>query len=169
MIPNPYTTARCLRAAFMSAIKSQCLDGEILHFDDINCEVDSLANNVAQDIAMQYLLKRKTVESAEAAYTGGGIYCYIGKMSDGTYFMAGDDVTEDYSELTIVDEMPDFDESWYQEWIDAHKIRDVQGSEAVELYAEILVRAWDAMNNGENMNATMQDMETRLHDIFFNL
>lgn len=67
-----------------------------------------------------------TFEKVEPCYTGGGIYCVVGRLTDGNYFMG--DITFEW--IAIVNEKPDWDDSWYEEWIDAHRVEEFCDSDA---------------------------------------
>ena len=70
------------------------------------------------------------VVAAEAEYTGGGWYVFLGEFSDGTYFIAD----FPYWDLRIVNEDPrptywdDFEGAGYPEWQEAHLIKDVDSN-----------------------------------------
>lgn len=62
-------------------------------------------------------------ESATAIYTGGGIYCYYGKLKDGSYFMASD--CWEYDILILdADPLEDIEASGYPEWQEKHYISE---------------------------------------------
>lgn len=55
---------------------------------------------------------------AHAVYTGGNIWLFYGKFTDGTFFLMDDE-----GDIQILDADPsDFDESLYDEWQNAHRI-----------------------------------------------
>ena len=64
-----------------------------------------------------------SIEEAEADYTGGGIYVFLGKASDGVWFLGSD--SNGY-EVSFVNSDPRecFDDTFYPEWIEAHKISE---------------------------------------------
>lgn len=104
------------------------------------------------------------IESVIPNYTGGGIYTYIGKLSDGNYFMAEDsifDKTNPIFSIRIVNENPDEvgEDSWYPEWQEEHLVKDVveTDNEAKEFTKQIL--QWIITNKPEG-NYDISDMET---------
>lgn len=68
-----------------------------------------------------YKSKLIKILSAEAVYTGGGIYIYYGKLSDGTYFRACDD----WDWIEICDYDTSVEDADYEEFYEEHfKWRD---------------------------------------------
>ncbi len=60
------------------------------------------------------------IKTAEAVYTGGGIYIFHGGLEDGTFFLVDDNGC-----VEILDESAeDFDVSLYIEWIEKHRVVD---------------------------------------------
>lgn len=96
------------------------------------------------------------IKTAEACYSGGGIYIYIGAFTDGSFFLADDEVS-----VTIVDAMPDFEESFTPEWIASHLVRFCTYDEAVALYPHIVGACIKALHNGADMNAQESDLISR--------
>ena len=82
------------------------------------------------------------VKSAEASYTGGGWYVFLGELSDGTYFIAD----YPYWDLRIVDEDPrptfwgdDYDtDAGYEPWQSAHLIQDYGGDDTKSFFNDML-------------------------------
>lgn len=104
------------------------------------------------------------IKSVIPNYTGGSIYTYTGKLSDGNYFMAEDsifDKTNPTFSIRIVNENPDEvgEDSWYPEWQEEHLVRDVveTDNEAKEFTRQIL--QWIITNKPEG-NYDVSDMET---------
>ena len=70
------------------------------------------------------------IEWANADYTGGGFYAYIGKLKNGNYFMAADDwndknvcyVYEVDSEVVFDTFTEDDPAPWSNEWMDMHTV-----------------------------------------------
>lgn len=62
------------------------------------------------------------IETAEAIYTGGGIWVYVGIVG-GCHFMASD---SDNNWVLLVDKDPneEFDDAWYPEWMEEHGIEE---------------------------------------------
>ena len=64
-------------------------------------------------------------------YTGGGIYVFLGQLSDGNYFMAGN---SDWA-VRILDACPwrTKNNNWeYADWQEKHLVRDLSDTEAEE-------------------------------------
>lgn len=62
------------------------------------------------------------ITKANAVYTGGNIWIFYGELDDGTYFLTDND-----GYTVIVNESPDdFEESLYIDWIEDHKVRDIE-------------------------------------------
>lgn len=49
------------------------------------------------------------IKDVESEYTGGGIWCFTGQLSDGTYFL----FDSDNFDLRLVNERPDPETCWY--------------------------------------------------------
>jgi len=61
------------------------------------------------------------IKTAQAIYTGGGVWLFIGELENGNYFL-----TDDYGCTLILDENPeDLDESLTVEWQEKHTIKDI--------------------------------------------
>jgi uncharacterized protein YlzI (FlbEa/FlbD family) len=75
------------------------------------------------------------IVSAEAIYTGGGIWNYMGELESGKFFMAFDD---DYYGVLILDADPrkageDGEEAYYPYWQEAHTLWEYnEGNETEE-------------------------------------
>ena len=98
------------------------------------------------------------IKSAEPTYTGGGIYAMQGELADGNYFMA--DIT--FYWAVIVDTEPEWDDSWYVEWQDAHKVEDLCEEDTLD-FIESAIR-WVKANKPDG-NYLMSDMDDILEDI----
>lgn len=105
------------------------------------------------------------VVAAEAAYTGGGIYVFLGELSDGTYFIAD----YPYFDLRIVNEDPrptfwndDADTSaGYVPWQEAHLIKDVPNDTTKKFFKDMF--KWILKNDPEG-NYNSGDIEDMLDD-----
>ena len=76
------------------------------------------------------------IKTLEAVYTGGGVWLFWGELEDGHYFL-----TAHEGWTTILTESPeDFDESLYEEWQEAHKVKDLENEKLVEFQKELLSR-----------------------------
>lgn len=104
--------------------------------------------------------KLPKVKSAEASYTGGGWYVFLGEFSDGTYFIAD----YPYWDLRIVNEDPrptfwgdDYDtDAGYEPWQNAHLIKDLDGTDTEKFFDEMF--KWILKNNPEG-NYNSGDIE----------
>ena len=105
------------------------------------------------------------VVAAEASYTGGGIYVFLGELSDGTYFIAD----YPYFDLRIVNEDPrptywdDFNEDGasYVPWQETHLIKDVPNDTTKNFFKDMF--KWILKNNPEG-NYNSGDIEDMLED-----
>lgn len=98
------------------------------------------------------------ITNAIAEYTGGNIYVYAGQFDDGTWFMAGD-LCGNAVKVVNADPFKEWDDAWYLEWQVEHLVREVVDA---ELIRAILVAVENALENGVRMNATVDDIRTRL-------
>ena len=101
----------------------------------------------------------KKIVYANACYTGGGIYIFIGKFSDGTYFISG---TEERPQLYNVKKKPSFDndDHWYEEWIfdDKNFLGIIENK---SLWKSMI--KW-IISNKPKGNYSLDDMESLLGD-----
>ena len=103
------------------------------------------------------------IEWANANYTGGGLYTYIGKLKNGNYFMAADDWNDkDESFVYEVDSEVVFDEfeegdpaPWAIEWMYEHVIK----RHSTEAFKEIL--EWIITNEPDG-NYDTEELNRRL-------
>ncbi len=68
------------------------------------------------------------IKSVIPEYTGGGVYCFIGELADGNYFLADCTCSGGLYSLRIVDDNPnDYSEEeiWHEEWQMKHFVKDV--------------------------------------------
>lgn len=72
--------------------------------------------------------------SAEAVYTGGNIWIFHGKCSDGNWFL-----TDDYGYTAILDTDPDkdWDNCLYYEWQQKHLVKDFKEKERTDFSDEL--------------------------------
>lgn len=102
------------------------------------------------------------VEWANAEYTGGGLYAYIGKLKNGNYFMAADDwnsnkgcfVYEMDSEVVFDTFTEDNPAPWSNEWMDKHTI----ATHGIEAFKHML--EWIIINE-PNGNYSKEELERR--------
>lgn len=78
------------------------------------------------------------VTFANACYSGGGIYLYLGTLSNGLHFIA-DDTKNDFS-ICLCDVLPDFENMGESSFFDAHVVECLDSSEPAtrKLYNSII-------------------------------
>ena len=77
------------------------------------------------------------VVRADAEYTGGGIYVYIGKLSSGEYFYTADEY-EGIVWILDIDPAEHFDETQDVEWLEEHSTREVNTRVGFDIWRQIL-------------------------------
>lgn len=111
------------------------------------------------------------IKTVKPNYTGGGIYLYTGKLSNGSYFMASDDYFYDngYFDVLIVNADPDLavdenqeDIAWFPDWQEEHLVKYLDEDEARNFTKRIL--NW-IITNKPNENYDVKDMERMLSDM----
>ena len=103
------------------------------------------------------------IKWANANYTGGGLYAYIGKLKNGNYFMAADDWNEDESFVYEVDSEVVFDTfedgdpaPWTNEWMDEHLVK-VHGTKSFkEILEWIITYEPDGNYDTEELNRRLR-------------
>ena len=73
-------------------------------------------------------MKKREVKTANACYTGGGIYLLSGELSDGLFFMT----TNDAEDVAIYDVDPysaDENDFLTYDWHEAHVVQDLPDSD----------------------------------------
>lgn len=72
---------------------------------------------------------------ANAIYTGGGIWLFLGETEEGNYFLM-----DDYGSVRILTEDPseDLDESLMPEWQEERLVRDLDGRERIDFGNAVL-------------------------------
>ena len=78
-------------------------------------------------------METKIIE-ATADYTGGGIYIYNGKLSDGNYFIA----CNDWNFIVIANADTSTEEARYPEFYDKHEIKTLTDEEYKTFYKLVL-------------------------------
>ena len=95
---------------------------------------------------------------ANACYTGGGIYCYFGRLADGNFLLAADG----FECIRILREDPEEypEEYAFQEWQDERLVRDVEAGapEFVTLWNGMI--DWILANRPEG-NYSLVELECR--------
>lgn len=80
-------------------------------------------------------MAKREIKSANAEYTGGGIYILYGQFEDGSYFMS---FPEDNCTEVFDADGSNFDESLYPEWMDEHRIESIVEKENVHFTYSLL-------------------------------
>lgn len=108
--------------------------------------------------------EKTNVIYANACYSGGGIYLYIGTLSNGCHFIA-DDTNSDFS-ITLCDVLPDFEEMSENDFFENHVVKCLNDAEpdTIELYKNILL--WMIENKPEG-NYNTYDLQNRLTNLHF--
>lgn len=99
-------------------------------------------------------MKREIVE-ATAIYTGGNIYIYYGRLSDGNYFKACDD----FDFIEICDSDTSIEEADYQEFYEKHSVETLTKEEYKMFWNEMLL--W-ILHNAPKGNYVFSELEERL-------
>lgn len=98
------------------------------------------------------------IVNAEPCYTGGGIYAIVGELADGNHFMG--DLT--FHWIAVVNEEPDWEESWYEEWINAHSVTEFNEEDSLKFIKVAL--EWVTANKPDG-NYLVSDMDRMLAEI----
>jgi len=103
------------------------------------------------------------VKSANACYTGGGIYMYYGKLNNGNHFLCWTDWEEYVLELDAdpgTDE--NIEEAGYEDWQQAHTVRELP---VMESYKTLLSALKWIVKNEPVGNYSVSDMERDITDL----
>lgn len=95
------------------------------------------------------------IKTASACYTGGGIYIYWGQLEDGLHFRAADG----YDVIYICNADTSTEEADYQEFYDAHTVKELYGPEFVAFWNEMLTRI---INSDVRENWCPEELTARL-------
>lgn len=127
---------------------------------ELNKQIEDYLNKIA---TLKASLNKNRFVSVEPEYTGGGIYLFTGKLTDGNFFMADTanyDVrvlTEDPNEPTGMDALGITERNIDSvEWQEEHLVKDLNPDEAVEFFKEML--KW-VKDNGPSGNYLGSDMD----------
>ncbi len=102
----------------------------------------------------------KKIESAYAVYTGGGIWLFHGKLTDGNWFL-----TDDYGCTVILDKDPsDFDESLYEDWQNEHLIEELEDDKRIA-FGDALIE--HLRNADSNNRGGISDQELDYYENYF--
>lgn len=119
---------------------------------------DVLSNEEIKNIKEQiaYMKKDKIkILSAEAVYTGGGIYIYYGKLSDGTFFRACDDL--EWIEICNAD--TSIEDADYEEFYDEHRVKTLDGKQYEKFWNLMLKKIIREDRGG---NYAVDELEARI-------
>lgn len=95
----------------------------------------------------------------EPEYTGGNIYCFIGELADGTFFVA-DDCGYDVRLLNGNVFEADWNEEVFDyDWQEAHLVADLSPTKSLEFFIDLLT--W-VINNKPEGNYNIPDMKASL-------
>lgn len=97
-----------------------------------------------------------TIKEAKAVYTGGGIYIFYGRFTDGTFFRTNDDSDV----IEICNEDTSTEEADYDEFYEKHRIRTLSGEDSRPLFCSIL--KWIITNKPKGGNYSELDLLKRL-------
>lgn len=95
--------------------------------------------------------KKYTIETVDPEYTGGGIYVFVGRLTDGNYFIADDDYG-----VGIYDAPIDWEENFYIEWMDEHRFEELPAAYGLAFYKQMLAFIREHKPDG---NYAMTDMD----------
>ena len=104
-----------------------------------------------------------TFEKITPIYTGGGIYCFTGKIKGGAYFLASD-LFDDITELDTDPDEVDINEVFEAEWQAQHMTKTYNPEEEETTRFFISLLKWIIKNkpNGTGCNYSMYDIEKNL-------
>ena len=134
-------------------------------FDEYPSEIEAWIESL-QEAYGKEKKNKINIEWANASYTGGGLYAYIGKFKNGNYFMAADDWNDkDESFVYEVDSEVVFDEfeegnpdPWTLEWMDEHLVK----THSTKAFKQIL--KWIITNEPDG-NYDVGELDRRLRRI----
>lgn len=95
-----------------------------------------------------------------AIYTGGNIWLFHGALDDGNYFLTDDD---GFTLILNADPSADWDESLYQEWQDAHLVRELFDEERMEFCDEVLDKLTDCPMTDMEIDAYRQWFKSEVY------
>lgn len=109
-----------------------------------------------EDAVRQEVRTMANINNVTPFYTGGGIYCFVGQL-DGYYFIASDGMYD--IRLVDADPIEAWDEFEFEDWQDAHLVRDLGEEEALETFLDILHWIKDNKPDTEFCNYLMSDID----------
>ena len=136
---------------------------------ELNKQIEDYMNTIA---TLKASLNKSRFVSVEPEYTGGGIYLFTGKLTDGNFFMADTanyDVrvlTEDPNEPTGMDALGITERNIDSvEWQEEHLVKDLTPDEAVEFFKEMLKWVEDNDPSGNYLGADMEYFMNELDNL----
>lgn len=106
------------------------------------------------------------IEKCEPIYTGGGIYCFLGQLSNHEWFMASDGEYDvmilDADPWAAVDPVSGDDLCWFYEWQEPHLVKQLDDDESLEFFENMLM--WVKENEPKG-NYLMSDLEWVLDEV----
>lgn len=109
-----------------------------LDFAGINNGVQYGLKDIIDEMKEYIDLSDKTphieFEDIEPIYTGGDIWCFLGELSDGNFFLASDFMDS----FRILNEDPrEKDEAWYPEWQEKHLVLDIDDDKTTPIFIDL--------------------------------
>lgn len=86
----------------------------------------------------------RTIERS-AIYTGGGVYVYTGKLTNGNYFLGDSEGSAMFLNAPV-----DSDDCFYWEWQEAHLVKELDELEAEDFIFQILTEILEHGCTGES-------------------
>ncbi len=136
---------------------------------ELNKEIEKHLNTIA---TLKASLNKSRFISVEPEYTGGGIYLFTGKLTDGNFFMADTanyDVrvlTEDPDEPTGMDALGITERNIDSvEWQEEHLVKDLTPAEAVAFFKEMLKWVEDNDPSGNYLGSDMDYFKEELESL----
>lgn len=136
---------------------------------ELNNDIDKYLNTIA---TLKASLNKSRFVSVEPEYTGGGIYLFTGRLTDGSYFMADTanyDVrvlNADPNEPTGMDALGITERNIDSvEWQEEHLVNDLKPDEAVAFFKEMLKWVEDNDPSGNYLGADMDYFKEELESL----
>ena len=95
------------------------------------------------------------IKTANACYTGGGIYIYYGELENGNFFRTCDD----WESVEFCDADTSTEEADYYEFYEAHTIESIDGDAYISFWNDMLM--W-IINNKPDGNYSVVELERRI-------
>lgn len=140
--------------------------------DEIASFIDGVNRLTKQIAELKASLNKSRFVSVEPEYTGGGIYLFTGRLTDGNYFMADTanyDVrvlNADPNEPTGMDALGITERNIDSvEWQEEHLVNDLKPDEAVAFFKEMLKWVEDNDPSGNYLGADMDYFKEELESL----